>query len=260
MKNANQNRKPYLVGSFLVITLSFCAWQLPGTKQKDSAHDNYSGSGDTSRPGLSKNDKDELRMKDLDECMKQLDIAMEKLNEQLQNLHIDVNKEIKEALSEIDFDRMSKEIAESAKKVDWEQIRVDVDKSLKQAEEEMKKVDLRKIDEQMKEMQEKFNSKEFKEQFNSEKLNQQIADAMKNARESIDKAKQEIQQYKEFTDSLEKDGLIDKKKGYKIEWKDNGDLYLNGNKQAKEVSDKYRKYYKQGGYTFKMDGESTESL
>ena len=48
-------------------------------------------------------------------------------------------------------------------------------------------------------------------------------------------------QLKEFTDALAADGLIDKKKGYTIEWK-NGDLYINDKVQPKSVSDKYRKY------------------
>jgi hypothetical protein len=46
---------------------------------------------------------------------------------------------------------------------------------------------------------------------------------------------------KTFTNALAGDGLIDKKKGYTIEWK-KGSLYINGNEQPKNISDKYHKY------------------
>ena len=59
---------------------------------------------------------------------------------------------------------------------------------------------------------------------------------------------------KEFTDELEKDGLIDKDKGYSIEWKNGGELYINGKKQSKEISDKYKKYYKKDGWRIEMNG------
>jgi hypothetical protein len=60
----------------------------------------------------------------------------------------------------------------------------------------------------------------------------------------IARAKKEIALLKEFTEALEKDGLISKKKGYKIEIKD-GEMYINGTKQSKEVNEKYKKYFKE---------------
>ena len=50
---------------------------------------------------------------------------------------------------------------------------------------------------------------------------------------------------KDFTDELAADGLINKKKGYTIEWK-NGNLYINDKEQSKDISDKYRKYESTG--------------
>ena len=58
-----------------------------------------------------------------------------------------------------------------------------------------------------------------------------------------------------------KDGLIDKDKRFSIEWKNGGDLYINGTKQSKEISEKYRKYYKEDGYEFNFsDGKEGESI
>ncbi len=67
----------------------------------------------------------------------------------------------------------------------------------------------------------------------------------------MEKAKREMLNFKEFTNELEKDGLIDKKKGYKLQLKD-GELYINGTKQSKEISDKYSKYY-QGKNNFTIN-------
>ena len=53
---------------------------------------------------------------------------------------------------------------------------------------------------------------------------------------------------------VQKDGLIDKNKGYSIEWKNGGELYINGKKQTKEISDKYKKYYKKDGWRIEMNG------
>ncbi len=84
-------------------------------------------------------------------------------------------------------------------------------------------------------------------------MHKQIDDAMNNAKEGIEKAKQQLQQMKDFTDALAADGLIDKKKGYTIEWK-NGNLYINGTQQPKNISDKYRKYESTGKIKTEPDG------
>ncbi len=88
-----------------------------------------------------------------------------------------------------------------------------------------------------------LNSKEFK--VNVDK-------AMRNAKEAMMKAREELQNLKEFTNELEKDGLINKSKHYKIEVK-SGELYLNDKKQTKEVNDKYRKYYRKDNFIINLN-------
>jgi hypothetical protein len=51
---------------------------------------------------------------------------------------------------------------------------------------------------------------------------------------------------------LEKEGLLDSKKPYTLEVKV-GELYINGNKQLKEVSDKFRKYFQSNNYALIND-------
>lgn len=62
----------------------------------------------------------------------------------------------------------------------------------------------------------------------------------------------------ELTTALGKDGLIDNRKLYNLEIKD-GELYINGKKQPKEVSDKYRKYFRNDNYTITNDGDQPKS-
>ncbi len=57
----------------------------------------------------------------------------------------------------------------------------------------------------------------------------------------IEKAKEELKEYKTFLDGLEKDGLINKKEDYTIKHK-NGELIINGKTQPAGVYSKYRSF------------------
>lgn len=52
----------------------------------------------------------------------------------------------------------------------------------------------------------------------------------------------------ELTTALEKEGLVDNRKAYKLEIKD-GEFYINDKKQPKEITDKFRKYFRDDNYT-----------
>jgi hypothetical protein len=51
---------------------------------------------------------------------------------------------------------------------------------------------------------------------------------------------------------LEKDGLLDSRKPYTLQVKE-GELYINGSKQLKEVSDRFRKYFQSNNYALMND-------
>ncbi len=53
---------------------------------------------------------------------------------------------------------------------------------------------------------------------------------------------------------MEKDGLINSKEGFTIEYK-NKDLYIDGKKQSEKTTDKYRKYFKQDHFKIRIDKE-----
>ena len=182
---------------------------------------------------------------DVDKAMKETNEKMSDVNRQMEDVKVNVNKQIEEAVSSVNFEAIQKQIEAGLKQINLNKIQQDVNLSVKEAQDEIAKVDFTNLQNELKTVQDKLNSEEFKSQFNSDKLHKQIDEAMSHAKESIEKANQQLQQMKTFTDALEADGLIDKKKGYKIEWKE-GKLYINDQKQPKDISDKYRKYESTG--------------
>jgi hypothetical protein len=244
MKNVLKSNKHLVVAGLLgIIVIIAASWQTDNKKSKDTAVNNTAR--DTTEPKQRNNDKDEFRMNELEDAMKQLDIQMQKLDVQLKDIDVNISKHVQEALANIDMQKLNKEVQENLKNIDFDKIKLQVDKSLEQAKEQIKNIDTQKLKIQMQELQNKFNSEDFKKE---------IERSMKGAKESIEKAKKNLQEMKEFTDELEKDGLIDKDKGYSIEWKNGGELYINGKKQSKEISDKYKKYYKKDGWRIEMNG------
>lgn len=243
MKNVFTFIKPFFPAILLILLIGGSSWQIKG-KNKINTNKSFS---DTTKPGNNSADKDEHRMRDLDEAMKELDEAMKRLNVEMKKL---------------DGAKLEKEIKASMEKVDWKKIQVDVERAMKEAEVKMKDIDMSKLHKQMEEMQENLRKQELKMKINGEKIRKQVEESMKKAKVNMErakvdmeKAKEEIKFMNEFTDELEKDGLINKKKGYKVEVK-NGELYINGTKQSKEVSDKYRKYFKKDNFSINTNGDT----
>ena len=245
MKNAFKSNKHLVVAGLLgVIVIIAASWQTDNKRSKDTTINDTRR--DTTEPKQRDNDKDEFRMKELEDAMQQLDLQMQKLDLNMKDLDLKISKQVNDAIANIDMKKINKEVQENLKNVDLDKIKLEVDRSIKNAQEQIKNIDMNKMKLQMKELQNKFNSDEFKKE---------IDHAMKGAKESMEKAKKDLQDIKDFTDQLQKDGLIDKQKGYSIEWKNGGELYINGKKQPKEISDKYKKYYKKDGWRIEMNGE-----
>jgi len=217
---------------------------------------------DTTVPHKRSLEKKEYKIGDLDEAMKELDRAMLSMDN---NVKIDMSKmdkEIKAALEEvkkIDFEKIGREVEASMKKIDWEKTRVEVDKAMREAEVKMKDIDMKKIEKEIEKAKEDISAAKIESHIDMEKIKRSVDEGLAGARVGLEKAKKELSLMKEFTEALEKDGLINRKKGYKIEIKD-GQLFINGTKQTKEVNDKYRKYFKDEDYTIKNDGDSISNL
>lgn len=70
-----------------------------------------------------------------------------------------------------------------------------------------------------------------------------IADEMKKADIHLKKAQEQLSLMQEGMELMEKEGLIKTGESINMEWEDDI-MILNGKKQSKEVSDKYRKYFR----------------
>ena len=77
---------------------------------------------------------------------------------------------------------------------------------------------------------------------------------MDKAKEEMKTAKKELTDIKDMTNEMEKDGLINSKDGYSIEYKDK-QLLIN-NKSNHRSNDKYCKYFK--GENFKIKSSSKD--
>jgi CBS-domain-containing membrane protein len=249
--------KPYALIALPLTIIVICGWQDPKEHPQQNVQKLPTKQTDTV-PKSKQEDQDDFNTKELDKAMKELNEHMKELDIQLKDLDVNIDKTIEESLAKVDFDQIGKQVEQSLKNINWNEIQMNVDNSIKQAQEHMKEINFDKINDEMKELQEKFQSEEFKKQFDSDKLQKQIDEAMDKANEGMQKAKNELQQFKEFTSELEKDGLIDKRKGYEIEWK-NGNLYINGVQQSQQVTNKYKKYYREDG-KIKMNADSPESF
>jgi HAMP domain-containing protein len=109
----------------------------------------------------------------------------------------------------------------------------------KKSMDEVRKINMKEITEELKKVKIEF-----------EKNKNQIKIDIQGAKDEIKKASASLREIKEMTDEMEKDKLLNKKEGYTIEYK-NQELFINGKKQSKEVSGKYRKYFK--GEDFKLE-------
>jgi len=250
MKKVLQNMKPYALIALPLTIIVICGWQDPKEHQQQNVQKLSTKQTDTV-PKNKEEDHDDFNTKDLDKAMKELNEHMKQLDIQLKDLDVNIDKTIEESLAKVDFDQIGKQVEQSLKNINWNEIQMNVDNSIKQAEEHMKEINFDKINDEMKELQEKFQSEEFKKQFDSDKLQKQIDEAMDKANEGIQKAKTELQQFREFTSELEKDGLIKKSEGYSIKHKE-GELLINGKKASNETYLKYRDFLEKHK-TFKIE-------
>lgn len=234
-------QKQFSLSAFILLFIGVIivsAWQNPSA---NNAASHFKNVNKTDTVPKDKYNEESFNSEDFDKAMKELDIQMANLDKQMKDIHINIDKEVQQSLAKIDYEKIAKEAEASVKSIDWANMQKEVDATMKKAQYEIAKIDFTKMQNEMKAMQQKLQSEEFKSQFNAEKMQKQINDAMSNAKVAMEKAKEKMQRMKDFTDELVSDGLIDKKKGFTIEWK-SGSLFINGKEQSKEISDKYRKY------------------
>lgn len=208
--------------------------------------------------------------------MKEFDRLSENLDKEIANQlkQIDLQKikqDVAISLKEIDFDKIMKEVELSLKDIDTEKILADVKKEIAtvkyddiSAETKLALANAQKELEKAQEEIKNINKEEIRKELENARLQLEknkdefrkidLSRIMKQAQKGIDKAKLELKQLKEMFTEMEKDGLINQQKGFTINYKDK-DLYINGSKQPEQVTDKYRKYFKEDHFEITIDKE-----
>ncbi len=163
-------------------------------------------------------------------------------------------EEAKMADAKLELEREFQKL-EKFKKSDLEKVM----KELEKAQMELQNKDWSKIESEMQAVKEKLERslREVQKTLEKKEIEKAIQDVeestvlqkgklqeqLKRAEEKLEKAKMEMGRLTKGIDLLEKDGLIKHNDYIKIDW-DGDFMILNGKKLSKEVSDKYKPYFK----------------
>lgn len=242
------------------------SWNYMPSGFRFAGNNDYS---DTVPPKKNKTDRDK-KVRDLDEAIEELEnvefkIDMEKIKKEIEQAmkSVDMEKiklEVENAMKEVDMKKIKLEVENALKEVDMKKIQAELNESLAKIDGEkikleienaMKEVDMEKIKKEIEESMSKIDMNKIKAEINMDKMKDleielkkigpEIEKSLEKAKVEIEKAKVELKEYKTFIDGLEKDGLINKKEGYKLEHK-NGELFINGKKQPDNVYNKYKSF------------------
>lgn len=261
MKTLTQ--KWLMLAVLAVATTGAIAWREAGNDRspmKDHLQSRWDE--DTTRPKKRIRGNNDITAGDLDRAMSELDRAGVEMDKTLKLDFSKMEKEIKESMSEINkinYDEIAREVSNALQKVDWAAIHKEVAKALQNVDIRFSEKDKEEMKKEMLKAKKEIEAAKINSKINMSQMKENIEKGMAAARSGIEKAKKEIAQYKEFLNELDKDGLINKNKAYKVEVK-SGELFINGVKQSKEVNDKYRKYFKEEDFSIRNDGENSSKI
>ncbi|ULQ56580.1 hypothetical protein KJS94_18160 [Flavihumibacter rivuli] len=164
----------------------------------------------------------------LDQKKMQEDLA--KMQEEIQRAMEDLKKEGRSANWEKEMEKAvesARIAAKNAARINEDEIR----KALSKAKEDMAKNKANLS----------VHLESARKEISGNKL--KIKESLQEAKKSLESAKKELEGYKTMIADMEKNGLIDTKKDYTIEYK-SGNLSINGKEQPNTITEKYRKYFK----------------
>lgn len=191
---------------------------------------------------------------ELDNAIKEMETEIEKAQSSFKNIqwpNIDLEmKKAMQQLESIDRQKIKMDIEKSIKNVDWKKMQLDINASLKALELELPKIQLEvneKLTQQLDEATRTLEKTKKELALQQEKMkldmHQSFNESMKNLDKQLAKAKSQLESLKEMSAAMEKDGLIKQGENADILFK-KGDLYINGQKQPIEVTNKYKHYFK----------------
>lgn len=211
-------------------------------------------------------DKEGMKMKDFDQLQAQLDNVLGKVGAELKGIDFEKMQldAATQALQEIDMDKIMKSVEQSLKSIDLDKTLAGISSSLKDIQVDYPKEDVEKALAAAKKEMEKakielkeIDKEAIKKAMDKSKLEINKIDLnkiMDEARAGIDKAKDELKLTKEMFTEMEKDGLVNSKEGFTIEYK-NRELFIDGKKQDEKTTGKYRKYFKQEHFKMTIEKE-----
>jgi len=213
-----------------------------------------------------------IKMKDFDKIQSQLDKSLLQVNDEIKKIDFDkIQKQVENTLKDLDMEKIMKDVEASLKNIDLDKLLADVTSSLKDINWEAKEGEMEKALAEAKKEIEKarieikdIDQGAIKKELEKAKLeieksrleikNIDMDKIMSEAKAGIDKAREEIKLTKEMFTELEKDGLVNSKDGFVLEYKDKA-LYIDGKKQSERTTDKYRKYFNKEHFKITIEKE-----
>jgi len=204
-------------------------------------------------------------IKDFDRLQNELDKSMFQLSDEMKKIDVSkMQKDIEQSLKAVDMEKMMKDVERSLKSIDLEKMMASVNSSMKDVDIHMGNIEIEKALKEAKREIEKakieikdIDRDAIKKELEKVKVEIGRIDTdkiMNEAKKGIDEAKVELKRTREMFDELEKDGLVNLKQGFELEYKDKS-LYIDGVKQPEKVTGKYRKYFKEDHFKIKIDKE-----
>lgn len=250
-----------------VFTMSFR--DLPYAHSEFSAQEPYDDSGDCTD---TLPDRETMKMKDFDRLQLDLDKSLLQVNDELGKIDFSkIQQDIETSLKDVDMDKIKNDVALALKSIDLDKMlanlntslknldlhdnQADITKALAEAKKEIEKakLEIKDIDKDaIKKEIEQAKMEIAKSRLEISKID--MDKIMAQARAGIDQAKSALKMTKDMFNAMEKDGLINSKNGFTIEYKDK-DLYIDGIKQPEKTTDRYRKYFKNEKFKITIDKE-----
>lgn len=202
---------------------------------------------------------DKKYSRDLDHELEKLEEARARMAEMKEKDWQKMERDVEESIKKIDFEKIQREAQEAMQRMNLEKTqqqieeslsRIDFDKIQQQIDESMQDV-AKTMQKQMLAVQQEMQK--VKDQMRVEKFN--FSKEMEKAQAELDNAKKELKGYQDMIYAMEKAGLLDTKTNYSIEFK-NDELFINGQKQPADITNRYKHYFRKDKITIKKeDGE-----
>lgn len=186
MKYAFPISKSYYLAAVFFLVIISTAWR--GKENSDFAKEYsfYEQMRDTTGPGERSEDA--------------VLPAIKALEKELKIIQDQVIKNVNEAISKVQLEKALQDAESALKEIDWTAMEKNTANALKEAKEEIMKIDMSALEKELQAVKEEMHSEEFKKKVNSEKIMQELKDAMEKVKEAMDEVKTNIKNENEFKD------------------------------------------------------------